>query len=158
MNRETKIEKMIVDDKPTKFASLGWRCIYTTICWLILGNTISADRSFLVSLFIFSMPLFMDYLKFIPVRKGWRMAIRKLGIILSGTWLSIGLLGLFDIIRMCGIDDEVFFQVSNNFIVLKGYLVAAKHIWCLIGVSVFFTLIDYVAYEKPMYKKIKNKS
>ncbi|WP_066501959.1 hypothetical protein [Abyssisolibacter fermentans] len=158
MNKETDIKDIFIEDKPTKFASLGWRCVYTTICWLILGNNISSDRSFIVSLFIFSMPLFMDYLKFIPIKKrGWRIVVRRLGILLSGIWLSLGVLGLLDIINMCKIESDVYFEISKNFIVLNNFRISAKIIWCLIGLSVFLTLIDYIAYENPIEKRVNNK-
>lgn len=126
-------------DDPTKIAHLGWRFFITLFAWFILGLGISPGGNFFVSLILFSIPLLVDYLKFKP-KEGWRKKLRRIGIILSGFWFFIGMIGLGSIVYIKNDNGLILLKVSRDFITLRGKFLPVEYIWYGIGFSVALDL------------------
>lgn len=145
------------NDKPTKVAQLGWRCVYILLAWVILGYSPSPGKGYLTALCLFAFPLLLDYLKFepdTPVRK-W---VRSIGIFVSGFWVFLGALGAFDVLTVTIVKDETLMVVvTEKFLVGKGAGLPLLYTWYAVCVSVLLTLVDWVAWESDLEKALKRK-
>ncbi len=168
-----------VDDKETFFTHLGFRCVYTFICLVILGFKVEPSTNFFITLIFFGVPLLVDYLKFGPdYNKPGKITIRKtirtVGIILSVLWVILGCVGTWGPIELIeyseitqntssteqnvqtdNIDSKYLkVQISKDFIVLKEKGLPLSFIWCLIGVSAFLTFFDIWVFKNAAEQKI----
>ncbi len=137
------------DDVPTKVASLGFRVITTLISCICAGNTIQYGKSFFTSMFLFSLPLYVDYLRFKP-RVHWRELIRKAGATVSFIELLISFIGFNGILEILYKDNYVGLQISNKYVVLQGCNINVKFVWSLLGISVLISALDWVACKRKL--------
>ncbi|WP_110956184.1 hypothetical protein [Anaerosinus massiliensis] len=134
-------------DRPTAYAGLGTRFIFTILAWFVLGLNITPGSSFFVSLLLFSAPLFLEYKKFIPNTR-LRRIVHNIGKVISGSMVLISAIGLFGILVVTvGENSTLYLQVAETFIICKGYIIPLNFIWCLVGTAVFITGLDWIIYE-----------
>lgn len=144
-------------DKPTMVAGLGWRFFYTMLAYAVLGQGILPGTGFFVSLTLFTIPLFMDYIKFTPDTK-FRGALKFFGMVYSGYCGLIGIFGLMGILIIGLNHNELYLGISPNYIVAKGSFCPLTYIWYSIGGVVGLTAIDWVAYRGYLEKNLTNDS
>ena len=132
------------NDKPNKYAHLEFRVIYTLVAWVVLGKGIIQGQAFFVSIFLFVIPLFMDYLKFDTPSRPW---VRKLGIGISVVWTIFSLLGLFNILSIIETKAGFMVMIAKNYIMYGGVSVSISDIWLLMISCVAITIFDLFYYE-----------
>jgi len=138
-------------DKPTRVAHIGFRFLYTLIAWFVLGLGIVPGRSFFVSLFLFTVPLFMDYCKFRPTSRT-RKVFRWIGIISTGAWLGasiIGLSGIVSVTQLPGLEG-LWVTVSKDYIVDGGASWPINGIWYCMAFNALLTGADWVVHETEL--------
>jgi len=146
---------VLYSDKPTQFAHLGWRIAYTIIAWIILGQEISPGQSFFVSLILFSTPLAMEYLRFRPKAK-FRKIIRLVGIMITGTWIIFGFIGMAGILEVIKSGNNLFVTFSKDFILNGTYIAKVVYIWSILSINVLLTIIDWIIYDNPLESEIED--
>lgn len=149
-----------IDDSPNKLAHLGVRFAYTCIAWVMLGVGVSVGNAFFVSIFLFALPLLMDYFKFDPEHK-IRKWFKRLEILIVGFWALMGIFGAFGAFEIVKIEVGLVACSSDKFIALKNLSVPVDTLWYFLGTAVFITAVDWVfsitPLEVDMNKLIKNK-
>lgn len=138
-------------DVPTKAAHLGWRCVLTFITWVVLGWKINSG--FFTSLFLFSAPLILDYIKFSPDTL-YRTCLKWFGVALSIILAVASLFGLIGIFGIIPVNEVLFVEVAHDFITLKGQLLPVESIWLYIGIIVVCTILDWLAYDSPFESSV----
>ncbi|WP_156040127.1 hypothetical protein [Alicyclobacillus macrosporangiidus] len=131
-------------DKPTKFAHLGFRIIYTFISWVVLGKSVVEGQSFFVSVFLFAIPLLMDYLKFDTSDRRW---IRNTGIAVSMVWVVFSLMGLFGVLSIVSTKMGFVVMVSKDYIQFAGMSCSLSFVWWLLLSCVSLTVFDWWYHE-----------
>lgn len=144
------------NDRPTKVAQLGWRCVYVIVAWVILGYSPSPGKGYFTALCLFAFPLLLDYLKFTPDTR-FRKWVRSIGIFLSGFWIFLGVLGAFDVLNVTVVNKELIVEVTDKFLVAQGTSVPLSVIWGIISFSVVLTIVDWVAWESDLEQALKRK-
>lgn len=139
-------------DKPTSFAGLGVRFLFTILAWSVLGLNITPGNSFFVSSMLFSGPLCLEYKKFVP-NTNLRKKLCFFGFIVAGIIVLVSIIGLIGIISIVEQESEFYIQVSKTFIVLRGVIFPLNFIWYIIGCCVVMTGIDWVVYEGNLENK-----
>lgn len=133
-------DSKVVPDKPTKFNHLGFRVAYTVIAWIVLGKGVNQGQGFFVSLFLFMIPLLMDYMKFDFLNRKW---LRSIGIALSALWTLFSLVGLFGVLSVVATKHGLVVMLSKNYVVYPGLAMSLAAIWLLLLLSVFLTVFDW---------------
>lgn len=129
------------NDTPTVFVGLGFRCIYTILAWVFLGKGVTSG--FFVSIALFEIPLWIDYLKFKPCNKT-RKTIRSIGIYVSLAYIIFSCIGLFNILIIEQYNEVFLVKVATDFIDLQGVSINLNIIWRLLIISPILTIIDWV--------------
>ncbi len=132
------------NDKPNKFAHLGFRSLYTLIAWLAIGKVVFQGQGFFVSVFLFIIPLFMDYLKFDTPDRRW---LRRTGITTSVIWIIFSFSGLINILAVSSSKIGLVVMVAKDYIAFRGVSVPIEFIWLLMLTSVALTTFDWFFYE-----------
>lgn len=136
------------NDEISAVASLGFRCLYTIIAWVVLGKGIAPGTGFFVAMMLFQIPLGIDYVKFKPHDK-IRQRLRKIGLIVTALFLFIGFIGLSNIIFIEKIDDVFCVKIANDFIAFKDLLINVNVIWWMLILSPVLTVVDWIVNSTP---------
>lgn len=144
------------DDEPTQFVGLGIRCFITFIGWFVLGFKMEGKAVF-NSLFLYFIPLLMDYLRFRPINKR-RCLLRIFGKTFSIIFLIIAFLGFIGIFEATVINSVTMIKVSADFIAFHFINIKFIWLWRVIGIAPFITIFDYFAYRTPAEQIIVSKA
>ncbi len=133
-------------DTPTRVAHLGWRFVYTSIAFAVLGLGASPGTGFFVSVLLFAGSLLLDYFKFLPDTP-LRRVIRRIGIGYTGCFCTLGIFGLVGILTVISVQANLYVMVSSSYVVAKGASFPIEYIWYSAGIAAFLTGVDWVVYE-----------
>lgn len=139
-------------DGPTKVSHLGWRVVYTLIAWIALAWDVQEGTSFFTSVFLFSLPLFMEYLRFSPDKK-WRIHMKKIQYRICGFFVLVGLFGMKGMFYIEETDKYKSIVLSPKFPFGNSFI-GFDNGWLIIGILVFLTIVDWIAYETILEKKV----
>lgn len=138
-------------DNPNMAAHLGFRFLYTLIAWFVLGNNVT--EGFFVSMLFFVLPVFMDCLKFTPLKK-FRRLIKMAEVTATGFLLFISVLGVLDIYVV--INESGEWKITpSKFVTELPSGIGLEWIWGLLGLIVFVTLIDWLCNDAKIDRVIK---
>lgn len=132
---------MNIDEKIGGISNLEFRCVYTFFSWILLAYNINNGTSIFTSLIMFAIPLFIDYIKFIPNTK-IREIIKKMEMYLLLVWILIGLVGQMGILTIAKEGNTHYLHISQDFILLPDYNFKYKYLAWLIGISFAMTFLD----------------
>ena len=134
-----RLHPLSATDNPNMAAHLGFRFFYTLLAWFILGYNVA--EGFFVSMFFFVLPVFMDCVKFTPLKK-LRKRIKMAQVTVSGMLLFISVLGVFKIYLLSN-ETGTWQMVSSNFVIDLPSGIGIEWIWTLPGLIVFVTAVDW---------------
>lgn len=132
---------MNIDEKIGGISNLEFRCIYTFFSWILLAYNITSGTSIFTSLIMFSMPLLIDYIKFIP-NTTQRKVIKKVEMYFSMMWIFIGILGQIGVLELVYNKKLYYVHISQKFILLPDYSFKYKYVAWLLAISVGMTYLD----------------
>jgi|SRR5579875_615388 len=155
-NDNGRLPSVNAPDKPTKVAYLGWRFLYTLIAWAILAKGIVVGDSFFVSLFLFSIPLFMDYFKFKPDTY-IRRIIRSIGIWSCGIWVVLSVISFAGILTVVTINNQLMVSVAKDYLADAGAKFPILDIWYCMAFNVLLTGADWVLHETEFEQWMKSR-
>ena len=135
-----RLHPLSATDNPNMAAHLGFRFLYTLLAWFILGYNVT--EGFFVSMFFFVLPVFMDCVKFTPLKKS-RKWIKKAQVAVSGALLVISALGVFKIYVLSNATGT-WQMVSSNFVIDLPSGIGIEWIWKLLVLIVFVTAVDWL--------------
>ena len=141
-----RIHPLSAMDNPNMAAHLGFRFLYTLLAWFILGYNVT--EGFFISMFFFVLPVFMDCVKFKPLKKS-RKWIKKIQLTFSGILLFISALGVFKIYTLSN-ERDTWQIVSSNFVVDLPSGIGIEWIWRLLGLIVLVTLVDWLCNDSKI--------
>jgi hypothetical protein len=115
---------------------LFWRFIYLGACWFVaLRPVLTSDKvdpqNVLSTLFLFFMPLLIDYWGFLVITKFARTMRRINFYITLGCTIVIGM-GTFSGVNPINVDEKKLYGLSLN------------TLWYLLSLWVFLALIDWI--------------
>jgi hypothetical protein len=135
--------------------SLWMRAIFNLVAWILLANNVQIGSSVFMALILTFGPLLIDYIRFRP-NNIFRAFIRYTGLLLSGVWIIVGLLGLNNIVSLSLKGKDFIFVLGETFLLASEQGVSFVHVWELLGVSVALTFIDIFANITKFEKAITN--
>ncbi len=140
----------VVADMPGKFAHLGFRAFYVVIAYFVLGYF--RNDGFFTSMFLFALPLGLDYLSFTP-RTKIRRIIRNIALILNVFWIIIGILGLMGIIYIIKEENgNIFISLADAYLVGTQIRLQLSTLFIAMISSVVFAIMDVFVYQYPAEK------
>ena len=139
-------------DNPNMVAHLGFRFLYTLIAWFVLGYNVT--EGFFVSMFFFVLPVFMDCVKFTPLKKS-RKLIKMAEVLVTGFLLFISVLGVFGIYTLINESGEWRITLSK-FVAELPSGINIEWIWWSLGLIAFVTLIDWLCNDAMFDRVIKH--
>lgn len=145
------------NDTPNGFAHLACRAAYTFIAWFVLGNNILSGQSFFVSITLFVLPLFMDYMKFTPCDY-WRNLLRKISLVITAIFVFIGILGMMNVLTLIDINGVLSLSFSDSHIAFKNISLGVEKLYYLMLSACFLTITDWVANSSPSECKNNERS
>ena len=147
-----RIHPLSAMDSPNMAAHLGFRFLYTLIAWFVLGYNVT--EGFFVSMFFFVLPVFMDCVKFTPLKKSRRL-IKIAEVIISGFLLFISVLGVFGIYTLSNASGK--WQITlSKFVVELPSGIDIEWIWWSLSLIVFVTFIDWLCNDSRIDLVIKH--
>lgn len=126
-------------DKPNMAAHLGFRCVYVLISWFILSYKI--NEGFFTTMFLFSLPIFMDSFKFVPQTK-LRRCIRYVSLTILGLWCLFSLVGILGVLQLDM--SAMTISTSKEFISFSFHNVGISFICNALLSVVFITIVDWL--------------
>lgn len=143
------------EDSPTKINNLGTRILYISVIWFIMLWNQPDDVQVFTNIVLFYIPLLMDYCKF-NNKNNIRKIIRSLGIATCVFWLIFSLFGYIGIIQPINNSGKLIFKVSEKYELLTNFCFSYKSTWKLMGISVFWSVLDKFVFENKIEKDVIN--
>ena len=141
-----RIHPLSATDNPNMAAHLGFRFLYTILAWFILGYKV--NEGFFISMFFFVLPVFMDCVKYTPLKK-LRAYIKMISVSATGLLLFLSILGVFEIYTLSKETGE-WQIVSSNFVVDLPSGIGLKWLWGLLVLIVLVTLVDWLCNDTKL--------
>ncbi|MBR6713190.1 MAG: hypothetical protein IKI76_09390 [Selenomonadaceae bacterium] len=135
-----RLHPLSATDSPNMAAHLGFRFSYTVLAWFILGYKV--NEGFFVSMFFFVLPVFMDCVKYTPLKK-LRKYIKMVSVLATGLLLFVSILGVFGIYTLSKETGE-WQIVSSNFVVDLPSEIGLNWLWGLLILIVLVTFVDWL--------------
>jgi len=150
-NCTLRMHPLSATDNPNMAAHLGFRFLYTLIAWLVLGDNVT--EGFFVSMFFFVLPVFMDCVKFTPLKKT-RKWIKMAEVGATGAVLLIAVLGIFNIYTLS--KETGRWQINaTNFVVDLPSGIDVGWIWKLLALIVVVTFVDWLCNDAKVERMIE---
>lgn len=129
------------NDKPDTRSALGWRVIITFLSWCALGKAVSSE-TFFVAVFLFTVPILYDCIKFRPANTARRM-VMWLELVIALFWVVFSFLGMAGILTFSANTNSMI-QTADNYV---GFTIAGVQVesvlHCLLSV-LFVTILDFL--------------
>lgn len=147
-----------LEGKQNRRIALILQLAYSGLALMVLGNNSKEGKDFLISLFLFCGPLFLEYIYYESEEKlnNWIYLFQK---ICFGIGSFIGMVGsLSDVItiKMKGADSYIV--MSNYFFILKGKYISIKWILVPLSLSVFCILITIFSLRSALEKNVASQT
>lgn len=143
-NIKHSTEAKIYDDRLTVFAHPSARLFCTSLTWFSLGLATSTGNGFFSSLFLFNLPILLEFLQTIPNQQN-RVYLYRVARVVNGIILLFSLLGMISILTIVEINSEKYIITTSNFIVSNMLIVKLETFWYYLLIDVAFAVIDWIA-------------
>lgn len=134
-----RLHPFTTQDMPNAAAHLGFRMVHSLLSWCVLGMDVG--RGLFAAMFLFTVPVFMDCLKFTPLTV-YRTYIRAVELFVTGMWCIISILGLFGILVVNEVNMTI--NTSENFIGFYLGEIQISTVWLYMGSVFLVTVVDWL--------------
>lgn len=134
-----RLHPFTTQDMPNAAAHLGFRMVHSLLSWCVLGMDIG--RGLFAAMFLFTVPLFMDCVKFTPLTV-LREYIRIVELTITGIWCVLSILGLFGVFTIN--EASMTISTSENFIGFSLSGIPISTLWLCMGTVFLVTVVDWL--------------
>ncbi len=143
-NRKQCIHKNKCEDKPTKFASPGFRCLYVFISWILLIKASGDAQGYFVAQTMMCIPLFKEYLEYSPSTKA-RKYIKICAMLIVGICLLPAFSFLFGLLHVNIVDEISYLTITRNSLFKADFNFPLLYTWVFCSLLVLTTFADFVS-------------
>ena len=134
-----RLHPFTTQDMPNAAAHLGFRMVHSLLSWCVLGMDIG--RGLFAAMFLFTVPLFMDCVKFTPLTV-LREYIRIVELTITGIWCVLSILGLFGVFTIN--EASMTISTSETFIGFSLSGIPISTLWLCMGTVFLVTVVDWL--------------
>ncbi len=130
------------EDKPTKFANLGYRAIFAFVSWILLLSAANDGNGYFIAQAMLCVPIFKDFIEYAPFDRG-RRVLRLIAMWLCVLCLAFSIAGIMGVIVVTFKEDLAYFTIKKNSIFHASWSVRLFYSWIAVGMLFGSTLIDW---------------